>query len=466
MTFKFDLRRGLGLILIVIGLALPILNSVRQAAPVVPAALPTADQLAATNTPRPTATPIVDRLIPTVAPKTRAAITATLAPTKPASTATLTSSATPRATNTVAKVTVAVATRIVTKSPSSTVAVATRSVTNTPSPTVTVDQLVASSPTPVPATATATATTQPVVVSGMQQRYGIGVSLPAPWIQRLTDLKAGWFLDWSALAPSGRPAGVDYLRMVRVPHGQPSPDLATLASIAQRSPGSLWLIGNEPDVIWQDNATPDQYIQVYHDVYATLKQADPTSRIAIGGVTEPSALRLQYLDLVLNGYRARYGEEMPIDVWNVHNFILPEKRGSWGVDIPPGINVDSGLNVGIDDHDDLARFKEQIVDFRRWMAARGFRDKELIVSEYGVLMYEEFGFDYARVRAFMLGTFDYFLTARDGTVGLPSDDNRLVQRWCWYSLSDGTYPTGNLVDQTTGELTPLGRDFADYVQQH
>ncbi len=254
--------------------------------------------------------------------------------------------------------------------------------------------------------------------------------------------------------------------MVRLSQGKPSPDLATLATIAQRSPGSLWLIGNEPDVIWQDNTTPDQYIQTYHDVYATLKQADPTSRIAIGGVTEPSALRLQYLDLILNGYRARYGADMPIDVWNVHNFILPEKRGSWGVDIPPGIAADTGLTVGIEDHDNLARFKQQIVDFRRWMAARGFRDKELVVSEYGVLMYEDLGFDHERVRAFMLGTFDYFLTARDSTVGLPADDNRLVQRWCWYSLSDETYPTGNLVDRATGELTQLGHDFADYVRQH
>jgi hypothetical protein len=305
-----------------------------------------------------------------------------------------------------------------------------------------------------------------VVINGVQQRFGIGVSLPAPFIARLTDLGAGWFLDWSSLAPAGRPAGPEYVRMVRVPRGQPSPDLTTLTDIARRSPGSLWLIGNEPDVIWQDNATPEQYVPVYHDVYAALKQADPTSRIAIGGVTQPSPLRLQYLDRILALYRERYGEDIPIDVWNVHNFILPEKRGDWGAEIPPGLTADSGLIVGIDDHDSLARFKQQIVDFRRWMAERGFRDKELIVSEYGVLMYEDLGFDYARVRAFMLGTFDYFLSATDGTLGLPSDGNRLVQRWCWYSLSDGTYPTGNLVNRTTGELSALGQDFADYITSH
>jgi hypothetical protein len=327
---------------------------------------------------------------------------------------------------------------------------------------VTRDQPLPLSPTP----AQATATSRPVVISGSRWRFGVGVSLPAPHIARLADLGAGWFLDWSSLAPAGRPAGPAYMRMVRLSQGQPRPALTELADIAQRSPGSLWLIGNEPDVIWQDNTTPDQYVQAYHDAYSTLKQADPSSRIAIAGVSQPTPLRLQYLDRILVLYRERFGEDMPIDVWNVHNFILPEKRGDWGVDIPPGLSASSGLIVDIEDHDNLTRFKQQIVDFRRWMTERGFRDKELIVSEYGVLMYEDLGFDYERVRTFMLGTFDYFLSATDGAIGLPSDGNRLVQRWCWYSLSDTQYPTGNLVDRTTGQLSALGQDFVDYIASH
>lgn len=427
---NFDLRRGLGLILIWIGLALPAIYFVAQAAQpatrstLVPTEVAVSTQASTTT---PTATRIVERLIPTVS---------TQSPT-------ITAAAT------------ATPTRVVTIASTRS---ATRSITRTARPTIahtTAAPTATSTPTALP----------PVVINSTRQRFGIGVSLPAPHLARLADLGAGWFLNWNSLAPSGRPAGPEFVRMVRVPRGQPNPGLATLADIAQRSPGSLWLIGNEPDVIWQDNATPEQYVQVYHDVYSTLKQADPASRIAIAGVSQPTPLRLQYLDRILALYRERYGADMPIDVWNVHNFILPEQRGSWGVDIPPGIEANSGLSVDIDDHDDLARFQQQIVDFRQWMAARGFRDKELIVSEYGVLMYEDFGFDYARVRAFMLGTFDYFLSATDSSIGLPFDGNRLVQRWCWYSLSDGQYPTGNLVDRATGELSALGNDFADYVNQ-
>ncbi len=253
--------------------------------------------------------------------------------------------------------------------------------------------------------------------------------------------------------------------MVRVPRGAIVPDLGTIAQIARKNPGALWLIGNEMDVIWQDNAMPEQYAAAYHDVYATLKQADPGSRVAIGGVSEPSPLRLSYLDRVLQVYRERYGQDMPVDVWNVHNFILPEQRGSWGVDIPPGSDATRGLAYTIEDHDNLNYFKQQLIDFRRWMAQHGYRNKELLVSEYGILMYADYGFDYPRVRQFMLGSFAVMLNTPDAQWGLPADGNRLVQRWCWYSLADTDYPTGNLADVNSGELTPLGRDFKAYLDR-
>ena len=171
-----------------------------------------------------------------------------------------------------------------------------------------------------------------------RQRVGVGVGVPFPKqaAKSLNELRPGWYLDWQAGFPVS-PGTIEYAQMVRVPRGEIVPDLKTIAQIAQQNPGALWLIGNEMDVIWQDNATPEQYAAAYHDVYATLKQADPSSRVAIGGVSEPSPLRLHYLDRVLQAYRETYGQDMPIDVWNVHNFILPEQRGSWGVDIPPGI---------------------------------------------------------------------------------------------------------------------------------
>ena len=299
-----------------------------------------------------------------------------------------------------------------------------------------------------------------------RQRAGVSVVSLDRAATPLGKLRPGWYLDWTTSASPAHTGSAEFAQMVRVPRGEIVPDLKTIAQIAQKNPGALWLIGNEMDVIWQDNATPEQYVAAYHEIYNTLKQADPASRVAIGGVSEPSSLRLQYLDRVLQAYRERYGRDMPIDVWNVHNFILPEQRGSWGVDIPPGINATSGLMYSIQDHDNLNTFKQQLVDFRRWMAQRGYRDKELIVSEYGVLMYADYGFDYPRVRDFMLGSFDVMLNTTDAAVGLPADGNRLVQRWCWYSLADVGYPTGNLADPNTGELTPLGEDYKAYLDRY
>jgi hypothetical protein len=297
----------------------------------------------------------------------------------------------------------------------------------------------------------------------LRQRVCASVPFPGRAAKPLSELRLGWYLNWSRSASPAHPGGAEFAQMVRVPRGAIVPKLETITQIAQQNPGALWLIGNEMDVIWQDNATPEQYAAAYHEVYNTLKQADPTSRVAIGGISEPSPLRLRYLDRVLQVYRERYGQEMPIDVWNVHNFILPEQRGSWGVDIPPGIEATRGLAYTIEDHDNLGYFKQQLIDFRRWMAQRGYRDKELIVSEYGILMYEDYGFDYPRVRDFMLGSFDVMLNTTDAGSGLPADGNRLVQRWCWYSLTDVNYPTGNLADVNSGELTPLGRDLKAYL---
>jgi hypothetical protein len=172
---------------------------------------------------------------------------------------------------------------------------------------------------------------------------------------------------------------------------------------------------------------------------------------------------LRYLDQVLAAYREQNQKEMPVDLWNVHNFILREERGSWGVDIPPGSPDATGMLYEVDDSGNLERFRQQIIAFRQWMAARGFQNYPLIVSEYGIPMPEDYGFPPERVLGFLTGTFDFFLTARDPALGYPADDHKLVQRWCWYSLNDTGYPTGRLFDPQTGEMSDTGKGLAALV---
>ena len=39
-----------------------------------------------------------------------------------------------------------------------------------------------------------------------------------------------------------------------------------------------------------------------------------------------------------------------------------------------------------------------------------------------------------------------------------------MQRWCWYSLADERYPTGNLLQSEGDELSPLGEAFSEYAR--
>jgi hypothetical protein len=271
----------------------------------------------------------------------------------------------------------------------------------------------------------------------------------------------GWYLNWSV---DPRPApGTRFAQMVRVGESGFRPSLESIRSAAQANPGSLWLIGNEPDVKWQDNVTPERYAAVYDELHAAIKAADPTAQVAIGGVSQPTPLRMVYLDQVLDAYRAQFGAEMPVDVWNIHAFILREERDSWGVDIPPGMDVAQGQLYEIADHKDMGIFRRQITDFRRWMAERGLRDKPLIVTEYGILMPASYGFPPEVVSEFLVNTFDFFLTARDPELGYPDDDNRLVQAFNWFSIAYDVYPTSNLFDPETHKVTPVGETFKAYV---
>jgi len=292
---------------------------------------------------------------------------------------------------------------------------------------------------------------------------GVGVPLGAIGDYDWDGAWPGWYLTWKVMADPPQPAGTWFAQMVRLHEGGFRPSLGQITRAAQANPGGLWLIGNEPDVRWQDNVTPEEYARLYETLYRAIKGADPTAQVAIAGVSQPTPLRLAYLDRVLEAYRTMFGQEMPVDVWNVHAFILREEQDSWGVGIPPGMSVTRGQLYEIGDHADMAIFRRQVWDFRRWMAERGQRERPLIISEYGVLMPASYGFPPELVAGFLVDTFDFFLTARDEAIGYPADDNRLVQAFCWYSASDTTYTTSNLFDPVSRAPTVAGELFRQYV---
>ena len=299
-------------------------------------------------------------------------------------------------------------------------------------------------------------------------RAGFGVSARADVAKWGSQLGAGWYMDWLTGDPAhGEPV---YWQTVRINSkkapgaGWPPPE--ECAALAQLRPGSVWIIGNEPDNIWQDNVTAEVYARLYHDYWTAIKSADPGALLAIGAVSQPTRLRLAYLERVLAEYERLYGEKMPVDWWNVHGYVLREERGSWGADIPPGFNDSSGLIIEPNQHGDLLLFEQGLRSFRAWMAQNGYRDRPLALTEFGLLMGDDFGYTIDVRTAYLTSTFEWLNAATDSQTGYPADGNRLVQRWAWFSLGDEVYPLADLVDLPNGKLTQLGLAFRGFVLNH
>ncbi|MFN8596702.1 MAG: CARDB domain-containing protein [Anaerolineae bacterium] len=304
-------------------------------------------------------------------------------------------------------------------------------------------------------------------------RFGVGVANNPITTYNYTQTRAGWYINWGANATP--PNDLDFYHTLRVrqdklgstylPTYVITPalnyDSNGLGAIVETNPGHIWIIGNEPErSYYQDETLPDMYAQVYHDAYVFIKAIDPTARVAIGGVIQPTPLRLQYLDKVLTAYQLKFGGAMPIDVWNVHMYILQEVAGSWGASIPVGISATLGVTYTPPQSLDIGIFSSLVLDMRRWMKARGYQDTPLVITEYGVLfplrmLNEGYGLTQTDIDRFINDSITYLDIATDTSLGYPPDGYRLVQQAAFYSLDDdsvddfGDYRWGSFIYNST-----------------
>jgi hypothetical protein len=328
------------------------------------------------------------------------------------------------------------------------------------------------------------------------ERFGVGVNGSFGTIADydVSQLHVGWYSDWGFRSNPSHPAGLNYVQIIYVRAGQYPPNWNAVAAAIAANPGSLWIIGNEPEAILQGNRTPSEYAAIYHEAYTFVKAHDPTAAVAIGGVIQPSPLRLRWLDEVLAAYQSSYGVKMPVDVWNTHMQILRERGqavgcdGCFGAFVPAGLtDVTEGLFsageyrddplLAIAKNADPSELERMIRDLRAWMKSHGEQNKPLIISEYGVLYPSDYVADSwaegdQRILDFMTSTFDFLVSAADPNLGYPADGNRLVQRWLWYSLNsrmpipDGPVEdfNGSLFDwQAPHALTIFGEHLAAYT---
>ncbi len=296
------------------------------------------------------------------------------------------------------------------------------------------------------------------------ERFGFGV-LDGIDNYDVVPLDAGWYQNWGPNEDASHPDGLLAAHSIRVSPGGLRLNLAQIAAIAEEDPGGLWLVGNEPDMFKQDNVTPTQYAQQYREAYFAIKGFDPSAQVAAGAIVQPTPLRLGWLSAVWDAYQASFGRPMPVDVWNIHNYILQEVPGEWGCGIPPGYYGERAATYPFNSHDDLTIFQQHILAMRQWMADHGQREKPLIITEYGILFPESSGYDTARVQNFFIQTANWLLTATDPSLGYPADEDHLVQRWMWYSLDDTNFAdAGNtiagMMDPATRQMRAMGQTFA------
>lgn len=362
-------------------------------------------------------------------------------------------------------------------------AAVTTEVTSTPIPATPVQTVTATERATATATAstappapTATATPlpelRPTVLPGAfdvsyEERFGLtGFGEDVEATAQL-NIPFASYADWNVRADPPRPRDVVFWQMIRLREGRVHTPYEDIDRALEANPGATWLIGNEPDVVVQDNTTPQRYAELYHELYMYIKGHDASAKVAIGGVSQPTPLRRAYLDIVLDTYEETYGQRMPIDVWNVHAFTLREEAGEWGIGIPPGMDDDLAILYEIEDHDNLDIFAQNLIDFREWMARRGYADRPLLVSEYGFLMPYDFGYTPRDVAAFLQGSFEFMLTARNDT-GFAQDGGRLVQWWLWFILSgpEDEFSASYLYDRESGQLTAAGEAYREFVPAH
>ncbi|MCB9422045.1 MAG: hypothetical protein H6667_19750 [Ardenticatenaceae bacterium] len=353
-------------------------------------------------------------------------------------------------------------------------------------------------------------------------RFGT-VPLDTDQATKLSQIGAGWYLNFSTTAYVTAPSNIEYVPVIRLDQLKNgdiylnsytvSPPLtdAGLGTRIAAYPGATWIVGNEPDrgpsagSSAQDDMQPEMYARAYHDVYQFIKARDPSAKVAIAGLVEITPGRLQYLDKVWAAYKAAYGTGMPVDVWNMHLYIMPEvtplgvpndiANVAVGTDPALGMRESTGRseaylcgNVNNDvycfaDHDNLSFFQRQIKDLRTWMKNHGQQNKPLIISEYSILygyeapggvceyLQDEFGqcFTPVRVSNYLHNTFDLIdgpAMMVDTSLGYPQDNYRLVQQAMWFSIYyNGAGKSSSLYEEDLSAMTLMGQAFQSEIAE-
>jgi len=318
----------------------------------------------------------------------------------------------------------------------------------------------------------------PLTLVGMEEKtvpeiptnHRFGISAVQADKYDISSTGAGWYINWT-YKPAEKaklefmPLIAGYTRDKNVSDKYMEELKNYILNNPQYYPDdTIFMVGNEIGYAAQhDMRTPEQYPEDFHRCYELLKSINPNYKLAVGAailsMNQKYVLKyyvegkggIHYLKRVRESYVAKYGQEMPVDYYTVTCHIFENK----GVD--------------------LETFKEHIIRFRKFLADEGEREKPLIITEYGCVLK---GPDAQEIVNYMKETFDFLNTARDDKIGCTTDGNRLVQRWCWFTMHGLKFseklkvlgPAAFLIkmNQTSlvnpdGLMNCLGKTYQNYI---
>jgi hypothetical protein len=251
-------------------------------------------------------------------------------------------------------------------------------------------------------------------------RFGVCAEWTPELEEQLDSLGPVWYYDYQYQSPTI----ADHPRLFMIRYG---PLDERLEGVIRDHPGSWWAVGNEPNDPNQDNRTPAEYAEFYHDFWHWAKEIDRDLRIIPAGLSNAD---WRWAGEFRAAYHAAYDVYPPVDGWNIHNYLLESTVDPYDVD----------------------EFKRRIIGFRHWMMEIGEAEKPLFLTEFGVL-YGSGCCDRpidppAKTIAFM----------RETVTWLAETD--YVQHWAWFIANNAREFNGGLYD-AEGQLTAYGEAYRD-----
>ncbi len=308
-------------------------------------------------------------------------------------------------------------------------------------------------------------------------RSTYGVDIPVDIWNIHTYLANEMHQEWGFEVPAGIPNAVGYSVGMGTDWTQVADAGASGGTVNRsRTPGAKAYFafnGNQVKVFLRTG--PDSGIaQIFLDRATT-----PAAEIDLYAAT-PGTVSRTFTNLIPGGGVLGERHNVQIKVTGSKN---PASSNTWirvdAMEAPSTASLPGGrfednnplrarIETTVENHDNLTLIAQQIRDFRGWMDSHGQRNKPLINTEYGILMTEDIGFGYPRVRTFMLNSFDLFLNnLSDPNLGYPEDGNRLLQEWFWFAVGindfEGRVVNTGLFDEDTYAIKPLGTDFRNYT---